>query len=114
MTKPEKVFYFDINHRIYHPPEPGRIYSSGGPIWRKHWREVKVTGETSRSWVLENGRKIPKVGALPHGYAFTEAEIDDLEWVKVHALRISEEVRRCDDHATLRQIAVLIGYVAKP
>ena len=82
----DTIWYFDTNRRVYPPPEPGRIWASGGPIWREHWRPVQITGETSRSWVLGSGcwivgkvvTKIPKRGDDPlrKHFAFTREELD--------------------------------------
>lgn len=82
MTKqerPEFVWIFNGNRLVY-----GKDKSS--PIWREHWVKQKVTGETSRSWIVGEGwseRKIAKSEKLRgSGVAFSEAELDVLEWIE--------------------------------
>lgn len=102
------IWIFDINRRVYPPREKGRV--SGAPIWREHWRPVKITGETSRSWLTEYGEKVPKKGANPHFVAFTREEIDRAAWVQDNRYRIVREIEGISDHDTLRKIAEVIGY----
>lgn len=77
--RPEFIWIFDLNRRVY-----GRDKSV--PIWREHWSKRKVTGETSRSWIVDEGwgeRKIAKNEKLRGwGIAFSEAELDVLEWIE--------------------------------
>ena len=105
----DSIWCFDINRRKYAPPEPGCRYPTGGPIYREHWRQVEITGETSRSWVTLYG-KCPKRGG--HGWALTEAEVDDDVWAHDHRYKISNRIcHRYDVPASvLREIAKLIGY----
>jgi hypothetical protein len=105
------IWVFDKNNRVYAPPERGRIWVSGGPIWREHWRPVRIVAETSRSWVLESGgTKVPKKGASPSLFAFSQAEVDDQVWVHDNKYRISTEVERLTSPALLRKVAALISY----
>lgn len=103
------VWFFDINRRIY--PKDGGI--GRRPIWREHWRPEKISSETSRSWVTEWDRKIPKKGPLPHGVAICEEEIQRLGFIEEHRWRIAEHVRSVRDYDTLRMIADLCGYKAE-
>ena len=106
-----RVWVFDINRRIYRKPEPGQIYSTGGPIYREHWEERKVVGETSRSWVLSCGRKIPK--KRREDVCFSEEEVDDKVWVNDHRYKIMRKVESVRDPSTLKAIAELVGYRAE-
>ncbi len=108
--KVESVWFFDVNHREYTTPsDPVRVW--GDLIWRRHWRQIKVIGETSRSWVLNNGVKLPKKGAWPSNYVLTDAEVDDRVWVHDYRFKIDDAVRRCNHAGTLRRVAELVGYV---
>lgn len=102
--KPEFVWVFDQNRRVY--PKDG----NGGPIPREHWRKRKVVGETSRSWVLEYGTKVPKKN--PHwGFLFSETELDEWCWDKENRYKITVWINdRAVNTATLRKVADLIGY----
>lgn len=102
---PTHVWVFEANRRIYVAGQPG-------PVWREHWVRYAVTGETSRSWLLEGGRKVPKKrNELQRGWiAFSESEIDALQWLELHKYRIVRFVEACRDPATLQAIAKLISY----
>lgn len=102
------VWRFDENRRVY--PKDSGIGAS--PIWREHWRPVKIVGETSGSWVAQNDGKINKK-APGQKWAFSQAEIDEREWVEVHRHQIREHILQVTDPAVLRQIAALVGYEAK-
>jgi hypothetical protein len=105
------IWFFDVNRRVY-------ADGLSGPIWRKHWREVEVGGETSKSWILRHavwhgGRyvtRVPKVGYDRSVWAFTEAEIDEQEWVSDHKFKVMQRVWQTHDAAVLKQVAALIGY----
>ncbi len=101
------VWIFSENRRVYRKDGVG-----GGPIWREHWRQDKIIGETSRSWIVGQGsweQKIPKKGPW-HGVAFSEKEIDQAAYVHDNRHRISDAVGRLQDYACLREIAELVGY----
>lgn len=111
----DKIWRFDDNRRVYPKAPPGKLWPRGGPIYREHWYEVEITGETSRSWVVGKGYgecKVPKKG-VHHGFAFTKQELDDACYVHEHAHKLGDEVRRLRDAATLRLVANAIGYEAK-
>jgi hypothetical protein len=106
VTVGDTIWEFDSNRRVY--PKDKSIGS--GPIWREHWVALPITGETSRSWIVGHGwpKKVPKKG--PHrGYAFSQAEIDDLEYVHDKCWRIAKQVERCDDANVLRKIEQLLA-----
>ena len=105
----KSVWIFDSSRRVYRRDENGRAI--GGPVWREHWVGHEIVGETSRSWITEFGRKVPKKGG--YGIAFDAAEIDRQEYIHKHRCKIADAVRRCDDYYTLRQIAEMAGYVAE-
>lgn len=115
----DSIWYFDENYRVYPPKEPGRLYSGSGPIWREHWREIKVVGETSKSWIVgydkaKISKKDVEAGTVNHHkWALSQAQIDDLEWVQRHRYKISRHLDGIYDPGTLRQVAALIGYEAE-
>ena len=111
--RPEFVWIFDINRRIYPPREPGRIFS-GSPIWREHWRKRAITGETKRSWITECGQKIPKRGAVPRSFCFSEEEIDRMAWVVDNRHRLARCVENLLDFDKMKQIAEIVDYKEKP
>lgn len=104
------VWVFNENRRVYPQREPGRKYPIGGPIWREHWVPEKITGETSRSWVLTLGRKVPKKGADRRMFAFSEDEIEKAAWVHSNRYRLADTVRYVEDYERLREIARLADY----
>jgi len=106
----DTIWVFDINRRVYREKKPGEVYARGGPIWREHWRPRKVVGETSRSWVLERGDKVPKKGADPACFAFSEADIDRREWVNDNRHKIASMVERCNDYEKLMKLAAVMGF----
>lgn len=108
----EYIWIFDINRRRYRRNADGREY--GSPIWREHWVKRRVVAETSRSWVLEGGKKVAKgLKAVPgSGVAFSEFEIDKLAYIHDNAYAISKAVADIKDYHLLCKIAALVGYEA--
>lgn len=96
------VWMFDQNRRIYKD-------NRSGPIYREYWRPIKITSETTRSWITERGNKIPKKGEH-NGYCFTEQEVNDKSWVEDNRYKIAEAVNWMRDVETLRAVAKLAGY----
>jgi len=99
----DEYFFYDANRRVY---EEGTL----GPTYRGHFRKIKITGETSRSWITDNWRimKVPK--SDPWKALCTPEMIDDGEWKHAHAYRISDRVLRDASVEQLREIAKIIGY----
>lgn len=97
---------FDINKRVYRRDENGRP-CGGGPIWREHWRETKIVGETKVSWITEWGKKIPKKGG--QGICFSERELDEASWVQENRNRLSDAVRSLKDFTTLKSVSEILG-----
>jgi hypothetical protein len=112
--RPNFVWIFDINRRVYAPKELGRLYSSGPPIWREHWRKCAITGETKRSWITEWGRKIPKTGHDPRSVCFSEEEIDRMAWIVDNRHRLARYIESITDFDKMKQVAEIVGYQEKP
>lgn len=81
----------------------------GGLIEREYWKQDKVVGETSRSWIIGEWRqiKLPKKGPC-NGYAFSQAEVDQLSYVRENRYRISEFVRGAN-YYQLKKIEEILG-----
>ncbi len=110
------VWVFDENRRIYRTNEKGESY--GSPIWREHWRKLKIVGETRVSWISSCGDRVPKKGGrmrLSSGHfrdvSFSEADIDRQAWIAENRHRIADKIRFINDHDTLRRVAEVIGYI---
>lgn len=106
------IWCYDENRRRYAAAPSGRIW--GALIWREHWAPRKIVGETSRSWVLQGfpKTKVPKRGADPRLFAFSERELDERVWIHDNRSGIGFAVSQCYDYATMRKIAELLGYKA--
>lgn len=109
------VWVFDGNHREYAPnPDGGR--PSGPPIYAAHWRPKAIVSETSRSWILSSGMKIPKKRiAETCNVCYTEAEMLEDVWVHDNRHRIAEAVRQTKNAQILMRIdAILKGNGVTP
>ena len=102
------VWVFDENRRVYTEPKEGTLWTGSNCIWREHWRKVDIVGETSRSWVADNGRTIPKSGG--RSISFSEEEIDRAAYVYENKYKIGDAVRDLNDYDLLKQVAALVGY----
>jgi len=84
---------YDSNKRVYAPltdaeRAAGRVWSSGGPIYRESWRQWRVVGETRVSWLVESHgttRRVRKDMALT-----SEQALDDACYLHDHRHRIAE------------------------
>lgn len=98
MDKPQRVFVRRTSNRTGEP----------------EWREMPITGETSRSWIAGEHAwqqlKIPKKGRNVTLVCFTPEEVERATWVTKHAWRIGDAVGRVTDFDTLIHIATLAGY----
>ena len=70
------IWVFDENRREYTQPtaeqrKAGIIY--GERIWKGSWRAQYVVAETSRSWILQGGDKVPKRGANASRFSISGA-----------------------------------------
>lgn len=114
------LWMFDINHRVYSAPQPGRLY--GVIIWREHWRQMEVVGETRVSWLVgwpgsaatrRDVGRLPKSafrdGKCPRGWALSAEHIDELAWAEEHRHKLADRVHRCDDPRVLRAVWAALG-----
>ncbi len=107
------VWVFDINRRVYPPKPAGKLWSTGGPIYRHHWVPQRISGQTARSWLTDYGHKIPKKGEH-QGVAFTQQEVEDAVWLNSYHYEIVETLRRIKDVNILRVVAHDIGWKPTP
>lgn len=77
---------------------------------RGRWIKHEVIGETSRSWVLQHGRKVAKRGG--NGFILDDAELERHIYVMDQRHRIADAVRMTRDYDALTRIAEIIGYTA--
>jgi hypothetical protein len=100
-----KLWFFDQNRRIYPRNADGR--TTGSAIWREHWREVEIKGETTRSWIISyTDEKVPKKD-FPGRYATSQEDIDRNELLN-NSHRIARKVGECRDYDTLLAIKKLL------
>lgn len=107
--RPEFVWVFDPNRRVYPPAPPGRLWASGGPIWREHWRKLRIVDENKCSWIDEHGKKYAKSASDNACYCFSEQYIDRCAWVVENRHKIADAVQRLD-YDKLVKVAEVIGY----
>ena len=100
----DTIWRFDGSRRIYND-------KNAGPIYREHWVETVIQGETSRSWLVGMFRtyKVPKKGPHP-GWAFSQKEVDDDCWVRCNRYKIEKSVAMVSNADVLRKVAELIGW----
>lgn len=107
--RPAHVWLFDQNHRIYVDANGQRTTS---PVYARHWVQVAVVDETSKSWVLANGRKISKKGPQLRGVAFTEEQVEADCWAHENRHLIERQLQTASPEV-LKQVAALLGYQAR-
>ena len=108
----DSIWIFDINKREYPPRVNGQC--SGAPIWIKHWREHKIVDETTRSWVLDWGIKIPKKAKSDSWMAFSWEEVVQAAWINDNARHIADMIRHRDmTYDLLKKVAEVLDYKEK-
>jgi hypothetical protein len=70
---------------------------------------VPVVSETSRSYVLQGGKKIPKNAPRGYGYAFTKEMVDQDVWMHHNKEPIIQAIKRSSDCDMLRQFAAALN-----
>ena len=95
---------FDCNRRVYKRDENNRTY--GGPIWREHWIETKIIGETSKYWITEVGRRINK--SDDSAICFSLINLNQKIWIHENRYKLSELVRHEISYEKLNAIAEIL------
>lgn len=100
----DTVWVFDMNRRVY---EGNGL--SARIIYREHFRPLQIVGETSRSWVLRNERKVSKKSL--DGLYLSEYEIDLACWEHDYFPVIYRELQYAKHHTyeKLTAIAKILG-----
>lgn len=89
----DEIWMFDGSRRVYRrDPKTGRAY--GKPTYSEHWRKVRITGETSRSYDTDYG-KAPKNESAPHKWQFTDEGKNDWCWMEENKCGIMRSLQRC-------------------
>jgi hypothetical protein len=102
-----EVWILNPNRRVYRKDENGRSF--GGPIHREMWEPDKIVGETSRSWIIGEWRKLKLSKKGPwHGIAFSREEADQISYVEDNGYRVSEMVRKAN-YDQLKRIEAILG-----
>ena len=104
----DTLYIFDENHRVYPPTPKGSLYSSGGPIYREHFRPRKIINETKVSWVLEFDNQ--KVNKKTLAGAYTLEGIEEQCWKHDYGYKLLDHIRIHANGKQLREIAALIGW----
>ena len=91
-----------------------RIYGTDGKyIGRGKYVKNEVVGETSRSYVLKYGKKVPKK-YVGENVAFCEEDVRQKTWVRGNRYLIAESVRNVYNYDKLKAIAEISGYKEQP
>lgn len=91
----DKVWLFSSNRRVY--IKDGK--HQGSPVYSEHFFDRTITGETSRSWIVDD-RKYSKKN--PNGL-YTDQQKEDAIWREENIRKIINLVDSCSTE-TLRKI----------
>ena len=111
----QTVWIFDGNRRVYRDGQ-------SRPVFREHFKDWKITGETSKFWLLGNSYQIIKATrmlkcperkgnwyTLSPRVFWSELEVDETCWVHENRYRVVKDVQGCSDANTLRAIDALLA-----
>lgn len=123
LTIGSTVWRFEPTRRVYRHGSDG--VARGNPIWREHWVDQTIVGETSRSWLVGypgsfyGQHKLAKRGPVT-GWGFSEEHVDRLAWAHEHAWKIRDYVGQLgrssngDEVEKLEAVARIVGYEQCP
>lgn len=105
VERPEAIWVFEVNRRRYAKG------NTSEPIWREHWTREEILGETARSYLISPSwkpRKIPKRRDARQRLfiAFSEAELDVLEWIAVSRSEIYKRILSIHGLSTAQLVAL--------
>lgn len=106
------VYIFDFNHRVYPKDNKNFCY---GPIYREHFVERQILGETSRSWLVGfrggdvTSRCTGKYAKKDCMGLYTLKQVQEACYKHENAYKIAKLVEKVD-YTTLKAIASIIGY----
>ncbi len=101
------IWYHNSRKRVYDVPAEKR--------WELQWEQVAIVKETSRSYVLSNGVKVPKNAAKrdPMEFALTDTEHQEAVWNHDNHLRVTsglQAMARNNPQLTRELAAILAKY----
>jgi hypothetical protein len=107
----DTLWSFDTNRRKY----AGTGARSGPPIYKDHYLEETIIGETPRSWLV--GPQKTKVAKkdlscrTEYGFGgyFTRSVMEDRIWVHENRMAIVQEITYTMDADLLRAVRALIN-----
>jgi uncharacterized protein (DUF488 family) len=108
------LYNFDGNRRVY-KKAPGAQYSSGGPIYEKHFAPATIVGETKVSWIMDlydakvNKKTLDSSTKFADRGYFTKSAMEADIWSHDHRHIIVREVERAGLEQ-LQEIARIVGY----
>lgn len=121
----DTLYLFDSNRRVYpnvtdDEKKAGKIWPSGGPIYREHFRPLLIAGETPGTWVLEPGRltvnkKTLKARRTAFGQecVYTKDQVDAKVYIHDNATRIAALVEHCHNVDLLKRIDKMLQVVSE-
>ena len=104
------LWSFDSNRRVY--SKPG--FGGGGPIYRKHYQQETIVGETSLSWLVgEPPTKVNKktlACRTEYGFGgyFTKSAMEDRIWIRENRPALIRVIEYSHDADLLRAVAKLV------
>lgn len=86
-TAPRTIWYHNSRKRIYDTPTEQR--------WERQWEKLEIVSETSRSYVLANGVKVPKNPAMRDAmeFALTDEAHAEAIWNHYNYLRVTSALQ---------------------
>lgn len=91
-NEPRTIWFHNSRKRIYDTPCEER--------WERQWEKLAIKSETSRSYVLENGVKVPKNATMrdPMEFALTDEEHAESVWNHYNYLRVTSALQAMARH----------------
>lgn len=113
----DHLWHFDRDRRIYRRDENNRPF--GGPIYREHFVQYTITGETKLSWLVEATHRVlfkinkktllASNGAYTAHSFFTDKGMEDNIWVGDNRYKISRLIERASADQ-LMECAKILGF----
>lgn len=126
LTTDDVIYFWDPNNRHYAERAGGFRNMSGAPIYRRHFRPVRITQITPRAIKLAqscwlHGKTItslprdrgkwpaPSISAVGGFFVVGQDEVDRWCWLEANVRAIADAVGHCDDVDALKTIARMLG-----
>lgn len=113
--RPTHVWVFESNRRVY----ADRSNIGQGPIYREHWVQREIVGETARSWVDKFGKKYPKASvgstdARRNGFLWSQEAVELNVWVHEHRHKLASLLNHGLTDEQVAAVAEAIEYEHQP